>query len=94
LQLALNSALSVDDNSRDHTINVFPNPVKDVVYFKLASNENLVDVNIFNMLGKHLSHTFITPIDNQIDVSSLSKGMYLIKLESVNTSKTIKVIKH
>ena len=94
LQLALNSALSVDDHSRDHTINVFPNPVKDVVYFKLASNENLVDVNIFNILGKHLFHTFITPINNQIDVSSLSKGMYLLRLESVNTSKTIKVMKH
>ncbi|HEX9601423.1 MAG TPA: S8 family peptidase, partial [Mariniflexile sp.] len=94
LQLALNSALSVDDHSRDHTINVFPNPVKDVVYFKLASNENIVDVNIFNILGKHLFHTFITPTSNQIDVSSLSKGMYLLRLESVNTSKTIKVMKH
>lgn len=94
LQLALSSALSVDDNVRDNTINVFPNPVKDVVYFKLTSNENYVDVNIFNMLGKHLYHTFITPTNNQMDVSSLSSGMYLIKLESVNTSKTIKVIKH
>lgn len=94
LQLALSSTLSVDENFRDNHINVFPNPVKDVVYFKLASNENYVDVNIFNMLGKHLSHAFITPTNNQIDVSSLSNGMYLIKLESVNSSKTIKVIKH
>ncbi|MFI0430715.1 S8 family serine peptidase [Mariniflexile sp. HMF6888] len=94
LQLALNSALSVDNNAGNNTINVFPNPVKDVVYFKLPTNENYVDVNIFNILGKHLSHAFITPTNNQIDVSSLSNGMYLIKLESVNTSKNIKVIKH
>ncbi|MDO7172782.1 S8 family serine peptidase [Mariniflexile sp. AS56] len=92
-QVALNTALSVESEFNDQEINVFPNPVKDLVYFKLPSNENGVTVNVFSMLGKHLLSTLVTPSNNQIEVSSLSKGMYVVQLQSANISKTIKIIK-
>ncbi|MEN3324596.1 S8 family serine peptidase [Mariniflexile soesokkakense] len=92
-QVALNTVLSVEDEFRDQEIHIFPNPVRDLVYFKLPTNENLIFVNIFSMLGKHLLSKVITPTNSQIEMSSFSKGMYFLQLESSNTSKTIKIIK-
>jgi serine protease AprX len=94
LQVALNSALSLIDTDIVGSIKVFPNPTNSVLYFKLPPSEKELSVTIFDLLGKQVLHTFVTVINNKIDVSTLSKGLYIAYLETKNISKSIKLIKH
>ena len=51
---------------------IYPNPVKDKLF--ISSNILLEDVSIFNLIGEKVLNT------NQleIDISSLSKGIYIV----------------
>jgi len=93
LQIALNLGLGVANNNLDTVIKVYPNPVKERVYFKIPSDETNLKVALFDMLGKQVLNGSVDAINNQIDISSLSKGMYLLKLNLKNTSKSFKIIK-
>ncbi len=92
LQLALNNTLSIDYNNFGN-VKLFPNPTKYIINFEIPSNQNPLSVVVFDITGKHILSKSVTLSDNIIDVSSLSKGMYLLKLKSAKTSKTIKVLK-
>lgn len=93
LQTALNLALSVEANDLDTSIKIYPNPVKERVYFKFPSEEAKRYVTVFDMLGKQVLKVSVMSINNQIDISSFSKGMYLLKLNSKNTFKSFKILK-
>jgi uncharacterized protein (TIGR02145 family) len=80
------SSLSIIDFS--NSIIIYPNPVKNMLTI-----DRLVvkDVVIYSILGKE-----VLKISNQntIDVSSLSKGVYFIKVSDGLNSSTKKVIKN
>lgn len=87
-QLALNNALPVDDK-----IKLYPNPTKGLVYFGIPENVDELEVTLYNVLGKQIEIFSISKNNNTIDMSSLSKGIYLLLIESSKSSKTIKLIK-
>lgn len=94
LELALSNALSVEFNQDDDmNINIYPNPAKDRLYIKLPSEDGLAELKLYDILGKEISTYKLTSINNEVDIVSLSKGMYIVKLEGENISKTIKLIK-
>lgn len=77
------TALSIDElNSIDITI--YPNPVKDVISIKTF--ETIKNVKIYNTLGEIISNNS----QSTINVSNLSKGMYLIKVISENNKSKSK----
>ncbi|MDO5968824.1 S8 family serine peptidase [Flavivirga aquimarina] len=95
LQTALNTALSTtnrDDESQD--LQLFPNPTKGIVHFSFPLDQDELSVIIFNIFGKQILESTITIENNQIDLSSFSKGIYIVNVQSENISKTIKLIKH
>lgn len=92
LQLALNNTLSIN-HSGFSSVKLFPNPTKHTIYFEIPIAQNQLSVAVFDITGKHVLSKIVTLSDNTIDVSSLSKGMYLIKLKSAKTSKSIKILK-
>ena len=69
--------------------NAYPNPVKDVLRF--SSPETISEVTIFNLLGQQVGAKKINV--NQIDMSNLTAGTYMVKITIDNKIKTIKVIK-
>jgi endonuclease I/chitodextrinase len=84
------STLSVD-NLFDSSFKMFPNPVKyNYIYF---SNTQDLDVEIYDILGKKVLIDSITSIKDFINVSSLNKGIYLVKLNSRQGTITKKLIK-
>ena len=70
-------------------IQVYPNPVSDRIFIK---SEGPVDsVKMYNILGKEIS---VNRFDNlTVDVSSLSSGLYLLKLKSSTSEQTFKIVK-
>ena len=71
-----------------------PNPTNSIVFFD-NTNYNFKEVSIYNYLGQEVSKTsFTTSIQNQeIDMSNLTTGIYVLKFNSGELSKSVKVIK-
>lgn len=69
----------------------YPNPVKNSL--NLTYNQEISNVEVFNLLGQKVSSNTINANTAQIDMSNLSKGAYMVRVTSNNQVKTIKIIK-
>lgn len=95
LQLALNNALSSGDPEENNfDIKIFPNPVSNVLNISVPSNENLLKGIVYNILGKKVLEIDIDKNNTQFDLSFLSRGLYLLKIESKSVTKTFKILKN
>lgn len=68
--------LGIEEMNKKFQINVYPNPVSDVVY--IHAQQNLGQVDVFNSTGTVVLRKFIGNCDGNIDVSGLSEGLYII----------------
>ena len=79
-------------------INVFPNPASQniTVQFELKETQN-VDLILYNSLGQTVYNETLKGtqgrVSHQIDISLLSEGIYLLKVNEANTFLTKKVVK-
>lgn len=70
----------------------YPNPAKDFIHIDF---EDLKSVEFFDFLGFKLKEVIFTnEINTLIDISDLDKNLYILKLNSENSTKTIKVLKN
>ncbi|WP_422107807.1 S8/S53 family peptidase [Winogradskyella sp.] len=84
----VNNRLSVEDFN-DNEVNVFPNPVKDKL--SIDFNGTIHTIDIYGIEGKLIKS--ISDTRNEIDVSELGKGMYILKLKTDNAHKLCKFLK-
>lgn len=68
-----------------------PNPVSGVL--NLSYNEDIKSVSIFNMLGQEVFFTAVNASEARFDLSQLSAGNYLLRAETGNSQKTVRIIK-
>jgi serine protease AprX len=95
LQLALNTALSLDDtDSKLNELKVFPNPTNNFMFFNFPSNETEFLVEIYDILGKRLLDFDLSHKSKKINISLLPKGVYILKVQSNNIVKAFKIIKN
>lgn len=69
---------------------VYPNPATNSLHI-ISNDHSNVSVNIFNLQGKQI--LFSPIISGTIDISSLPKGVYLVKVISGENSAITKLIK-
>ena len=72
---------------------MFPNPVEDILYFKIPRDIEQSTLTIYNVLGKVVLKKNIEKSDTSINVSSLASGLYVISLQSSHSTKSFKFIK-
>ncbi len=92
-QIYFCSSLSVNHNTLE-TVTLYPNPTNSKVFFDNSSS-NFKEVSIYNYLGQEVAKTsFLTSLQNQeIDMSNLAAGIYVLKFNNGESSKSVKVIK-
>ncbi|MCX7548479.1 choice-of-anchor J domain-containing protein [Xanthomarina sp. F1114] len=90
-QMAL---LSLSSFEMDSEISIYPNPTSHVLNIK-STNKNLPDAYaVYNMLGQvMMSKNISTEADLSIDTSSLSNGMYFIKITKESSQLSLPFIK-
>jgi hypothetical protein len=77
---AIDTTLSNNDfELTSNELVVYPNPASDIVNIKTSANNQVVSVEVYDILGK-LQGAFLGL--NQIDVSSLSEGIYILQVET------------
>lgn len=87
--LTLN-ALSIDEFATTE-FKVYPNPA--ITNWTISGNSPITKVTVYDVLGKKIST--ITSNENEVEVSTtgMNAGMYFAKVESINGSKTVRLIK-
>ena len=71
---------------------VFPNPTKNV--WNIKGNNVLNSVSVYDVLGKNVINLEPNTNEVEIDATTFKTGLYFARIESVNGTKTIKLIKN
>jgi hypothetical protein len=74
-----------------NSFKAYPNPVKDVL--NLTSEKTISKIQVTNLLGQIILTKALNATQDQVDVSSLATGTYMVKIFSDDLVKTIKIIK-
>ena len=70
---------------------LYPNPNNgNTLYFNTTKE---IQVNVYSILGKLIKNETVTIEKKNIDISTLSNGIYLLKITSENKSITKKLIR-
>lgn len=93
--------INVSDNlsneqAEELDFKIYPNPVKDRIYFENQTNSDATEITIFDVLGKvvQLDRFNNATLRNGIDVSNLKRGIYLIQIDNGRNTFTQKLIKN
>ena len=80
------STLSIDDIEDQNGFTYFPNPVKNTL--NLKAHNNIQNVSIYNMLGQEVVRTSPNSVNNEVDMSSLQAGAYIVRVTINDNTKT------
>ena len=82
----------VADNNKAVAVTIFPNPASDSISLNFGIATGSFSFEMFSLSGQ--SVLFVQNQDNtsRIDVSSLSKGLYIYKAENLEGATTGKLI--
>jgi Leucine-rich repeat (LRR) protein len=86
-----NCSLGVDEKRVIDSILLFPNPVESVLHIQVQNNISINTVFLYEMGGRLIYQN--TENVNQIDMETLNKGLYFVKIETSNGSFAKKIIK-
>lgn len=82
----LNMLTGIDAISKTNELNIYPNPANDVLN---VEGKGIVEFRIVDMNGK----VVMIGKDSQLDISSLSKGVYSVLIFAENTRTVKKLVK-
>ena len=85
------STLSIENETLSASFQMYPNPVNGNTLF--FSTDKDASVRIYNVLGKLIKTASISQNNKEIDISNLSKGIYLVKIHRDTKFITKKLIK-
>ena len=80
---------AVEDNLAD-LVHIYPNPVTTRINIDVPANIEILDVALYDILGKN---TGAILVNGAIDVTNLSRGVYILNVKSDQGTLTQKVIK-
>lgn len=82
--------------SQNLDFKIYPNPVKDHIFFENNGEFSNVEIVVFDVLGKTVIREDLTQssIRNGVDVSNLKRGIYLVQIDNGTHSFTQKLIKN
>lgn len=71
-------------------LNLYPNPVSNGKVYITTKNDSEKEIVVFDLLGKKVLQTILS--GRELTVSSLSPGVYIIKIEEQGAIATRKLI--
>ena len=81
--------LSVTTPERDVTFKVYPNPADN--YVRVEASNSIDEITVYSIYGQSLNKYTPNTSNYQVGLENLPSGIYLLKVSSNNTEKTIKI---
>lgn len=88
----LPSYMNIITNEKNELIKIFPNPVNNILIINCEDIRETT-MQIINMIGECVLQQKLNSEVNEINVSLLAKGMYIIKLNGKNYTEQKKLTK-
>lgn len=87
-------SLSVEELAQN-SLEIYPNPVTDVLSIRIDTRKQAKQVSIYNLIGKEVARYSLDASKeiNQISTTSLSTGVYLVQIQTSEGNFTQKLIK-
>lgn len=87
-------SLSVEELAQN-SLEIYPNPVTDVLSIRIDTHMQAKEVSIYNLMGKEVARYSLDASKeiNQISTTSLSTGVYLVQIQTSEGNFTQKLIK-
>ena len=79
---------NIPNSKKEQFITLFPNPANEFIEFKIPNELLGVKCNLYNLNGNNLLSLIFTNTDTKLDISSLSKGMYIVCFEGQEAEAT------
>jgi carboxyl-terminal processing protease len=73
------------NNLTKSEIKIYPNPVIDYLTIELAKNELSTSIELYDVLGKKILAKTLKFNESKLDLTAISKGIYILKLENQST---------
>lgn len=90
--VAPDCALSVDEQLLNNLdMRVFPNPANDIINVKGLDVANINNFLIYDLYGRMVKMT--NDLHSPIEISELSPGTYILKVDSINGTKALRFVK-
>ncbi len=86
---SIQNTLGLQENDFINNISVYPNPAKNILYFK--TEHNISKIEVYDIAGRILSSNSVR--ENKIDLSELKTGNYILKLYTEKGIMNTKIIK-
>lgn len=85
-----------DTNNTGKSVNIYPNPVKDMLYIDVndANNSSMTAI-IYTIAGTEILRTELTSQINSISISDVPSGLYIVRIldKSNRNIQTLQIIK-
>ncbi len=88
-----NQEITDVNDTEEMSMKLYPNPVKDMLYIQNNSHETGAVVQIYDLTGHLVLTENMENHTTRLDVSSLRKGIYLLRMESNGKMVTRKFIR-
>ncbi|MDB9955041.1 T9SS type A sorting domain-containing protein, partial [Flavobacteriaceae bacterium] len=76
--------------SSTFTLKLYPNPANNYVIVE-SDNSEILEISIFDTLGKNVMPNSVLK-NSRLDVSSLNRGVYFMRINANSTQVTKKII--
>lgn len=82
----------LETNEEQTTFDIFPNPTHDMLNINISGFDETANLSISNVQGQTVLKKEITGTANQIDLSNIAKGLYIMHIYTDKLSFTKKII--
>jgi len=84
-----NMPMGIDDDKWENKVSIYPNPAHD--FLTVASNRIPLDIQLMDSKGAIIATHHLVSYEQKLDLSTLTKGIYLLKIQDEGFSKIIKL---
>jgi len=74
--------LGVTEIINSNNLQVYPNPVKDVLNFKMANSLKAESIELYDMMGRKVNSTAASKVSTGVNMSNFAKGTYVLKVKA------------
>lgn len=87
----INQTVGVESKLSDMNIKLYPNPATEKLYIEIPQEE--AEISIYNIQGAELLNIMMFEGRNEVDLSTIKDGIYLVKLKTSNGVATERFVK-
>lgn len=66
---------------KTETLNLYPNPVSDILFYEVESKEENITLQITNNLGQVILNKPVNSGQNSLNVAAFTSGIYLVQVK-------------